>query len=150
MEWGNSFCLSLIDPRTNDWPLISSPVPGLTIIGLYLYFVNSWGPRFMKDRKPFQFKNTLIVYNFVQVLISVYLFTEVSDDEPKWSSKSRNWCKLLCSTGHERWMAETLQLEMSTSWLLEVRNGNESKFTAFVFQILVNIDDAISVWLWPC
>lgn len=67
-----------LDPRTNDWPLIKSPVPGLTILGLYLYFVNSWGPRFMKDRKPFQFKNTLLVYNFVQVLISVYLFTEVS------------------------------------------------------------------------
>lgn len=67
------------DPRTNDWPLIKSPVPGLTIIGLYLYFVNSWGPRFMKDRKPFQFKNTLIAYNFIQVLISVYLFTEVSE-----------------------------------------------------------------------
>lgn len=69
---------SRLDPRTNDWPLIKSPVPGLTILGLYLYFVNSWGPRFMKDRKPYQFKNTLLVYNFVQVLISVYLFTEVS------------------------------------------------------------------------
>ncbi|CRK86858.1 CLUMA_CG000683, isoform A [Clunio marinus] len=68
--------IELADPRTNDWPLIKSPMPGLTIIGLYLYFINSWGPRFMKDRKPFQFKNTLIVYNFLQVLVSVYLFTE--------------------------------------------------------------------------
>ena len=73
------FNLSSLDPRTNNWPLIASPVPGLSILGLYLYFVNSWGPRFMKDRKPFIFKNTLIVYNFVQVLISVYLFTEVSN-----------------------------------------------------------------------
>lgn len=32
----------------------------------------------MKDRKPFLMKNTLIVYNFIQVLISVYLFVEVS------------------------------------------------------------------------
>lgn len=68
----------LADPRTNDWPLIKSPVPGLTIIGLYLYFVNSWGPRYMKDRKPYQFKNTLIIYNFIQVIISFYLFFEVS------------------------------------------------------------------------
>jgi elongation of very long chain fatty acids protein 7 len=67
-----------LDPRTNDWPLIKSPVPGLTIIGLYLYFVNSWGPRYMKDRKPYQFKHTLIAYNFIQVLISFYLFFEVS------------------------------------------------------------------------
>ena len=57
--------------------MIASPVPGMTIIGLYLYFVNSWGPRYMKDRKPFVLKGTLIAYNFIQVMISVYLFTEV-------------------------------------------------------------------------
>lgn len=68
--------IDLADPRTNDWPLIKSPVPPMTIIGIYLYFVNFWGPRFMKDRKPYQFKNTLIVYNFLQVLVSVYLFVE--------------------------------------------------------------------------
>lgn len=67
------------DPRTNDWPLVKSPVGPMTIIGLYLLFVNKWGPAYMKDRKPFQFKTLMIVYNFVQVLISVYLFTEVSD-----------------------------------------------------------------------
>jgi elongation of very long chain fatty acids protein 7 len=58
--------------------LIRSPFPGLTIIALYLYFVNVAGPRFMKDRKPFTMKKTLIVYNFLQVLVSVYLFVEVS------------------------------------------------------------------------
>lgn len=68
--------VELADDRTNDWPLMKSPVPGLTIIGLYLYFVNYAGPRFMKDRKPFQMKKTLIVYNFLQVLVSVYLFVE--------------------------------------------------------------------------
>lgn len=73
--WDHIF-VELADPRTNDWPLVKSPVPGLTIIGLYLYFVNSWGPRYMKDRKPYQFKNTLIIYNFIQVIISFYLFFE--------------------------------------------------------------------------
>ncbi|XP_070490444.1 very long chain fatty acid elongase 7 [Chironomus tepperi] len=68
--------VDLADKRTNDWPMIRSPLPGLTIIGLYLYFVNSWGPRFMKDRKPFQMQKTLIAYNFIQVLVSVYLFVE--------------------------------------------------------------------------
>lgn len=58
--------------------MIASPVPGMAIIGLYLYFVTSWGPRYMKDRKPFVLKGTLIAYNFIQVMISVYLFTEVS------------------------------------------------------------------------
>lgn len=72
--------ISITDQRTNHWPLIGSPVPPMTIIGIYLYFVNFWGPRFMKDRKPYQFKNTLIVYNFLQVMVSVYLFVEVSHE----------------------------------------------------------------------
>lgn len=65
------------DARTNDWPLIKSPLPGLTILILYLYFVNSWGPRYMANRKPFKLETVLIVYNFIQVLVSCYIFYEV-------------------------------------------------------------------------
>lgn len=32
----------------------------------------------MKDRKPFELKNTLIIYNIVQVILSVILVVEVS------------------------------------------------------------------------
>lgn len=35
------------------------------------------GPRFMENRKPFELKNVLIVYNFLQVLFSAWLFYEV-------------------------------------------------------------------------
>ncbi|XP_055597861.1 elongation of very long chain fatty acids protein AAEL008004 [Uranotaenia lowii] len=69
----------LADPRTNHWPLIASPVPGLTIIASYLYFVLNFGPKYMANRKPFQMQRTLVVYNFAQVLISVYLFVEGLD-----------------------------------------------------------------------
>lgn len=31
----------------------------------------------MKDRKPFELKNTLIIYNIVQVILSVILVIEV-------------------------------------------------------------------------
>ena len=63
----------LADPRTNDWPLMKSPVPGLTIIASYLYFCLNFGPKYMANRKPFQMQKTLILYNFIQVLVSVYL-----------------------------------------------------------------------------
>lgn len=72
------FFYNFIDPRTNSWPFISSPVPGLTILGAYLYFVLSWGPRYMANRKPFKLEKTLIVYNFIQVIASTYIFVEVS------------------------------------------------------------------------
>lgn len=66
-----------VDHRTNDWPLIGSPFPGLTIIGAYLYFVLAWGPKYMANRKPYKLEKLLIVYNFVQVLVSSYIFYEV-------------------------------------------------------------------------
>nr|CAD7602474.1 unnamed protein product [Timema genevievae] len=67
------------DPRTNDWFLIKSPTPGLTIMASYLFFVLSWGPRYMKHRKPFELTNILILYNFLQVVFSVYIFCEGLD-----------------------------------------------------------------------
>ncbi|XP_017777180.1 PREDICTED: elongation of very long chain fatty acids protein AAEL008004-like [Nicrophorus vespilloides] len=64
----------LADPRTNEWFLIANPFPGLAIIAAYLYFVLSWGPRYMENRKPYQLKHTLIGYNLIQVTISIYIF----------------------------------------------------------------------------
>lgn len=65
------------DQRTNHWPLISSPVPGLTILGAYLYFTLSWGPKYMANRKPLKLERMLIVYNLIQVIASTYIFYEV-------------------------------------------------------------------------
>ncbi|XP_016845633.1 elongation of very long chain fatty acids protein AAEL008004 isoform X2 [Nasonia vitripennis] len=66
----------LSDPRTRDWFLLTSPIPGIGIMVAYLYFVLSWGPRHMEHRKPFVLKHTLVIYNFFQVLLSFWLFYE--------------------------------------------------------------------------
>lgn len=68
--------VELADERTNDWPLMRNPLPGLTIIIAYLYFVLKAGPRWMANRKPFQMNKLLIVYNFLQVIFSVALVYE--------------------------------------------------------------------------
>lgn len=75
----NYIFVDLADARTNDWPLIKSPVPGLTIIAAYLFFVLSWGPRYMANRKPFKLERTLIVYNLIQVIVSTWLVYEALD-----------------------------------------------------------------------
>lgn len=36
------------------------------------------GPRFMENRKPYELKNCLVLYNLFQVLFSSWLFYEVS------------------------------------------------------------------------
>lgn len=65
------------DPRVKDWFMMHSPVPTVIIVGIWLYFVTRLGPKLMENRKPFSLKNTLLVYNFLNVLISIYLFNEV-------------------------------------------------------------------------
>jgi elongation of very long chain fatty acids protein 7 len=65
------------DPRTKSWFLSNTPGPLMLILVSYLYFCLYAGPQYMKNRKPFQLKNTLIVYNLVQVIFSVVLVVEV-------------------------------------------------------------------------
>lgn len=48
------------------------------ILLCYLFFVLYLGPRIMANRKPFQLKEAMIVYNFALVALSIYIVYEVS------------------------------------------------------------------------
>ena len=72
----SSCCL---DSRTDDWMLMSSPLPQTIIIAVYIYFVTSLGPRLMENRKAFDLKGVLVVYNFSVVALSLYMCYEVSE-----------------------------------------------------------------------
>jgi len=37
----------------------------------------------MANRKPYNLETTLIVYNFIQVIVSIYIFVEVSHIKKK-------------------------------------------------------------------
>lgn len=67
------------DPRVNDWFLMSGPMPTVCICLTYAFVVKIVGPKLMEDRKPFQLRKTLIVYNLFQVLFSSWLFYEAMD-----------------------------------------------------------------------
>ncbi|XP_068166420.1 elongation of very long chain fatty acids protein 7a isoform X2 [Antennarius striatus] len=55
---------------------MSSPLPQTIIILLYIYFCTSLGPRIMENRKAFELKKVLIVYNFSVVALSLYMIYE--------------------------------------------------------------------------
>lgn len=55
------------------WFLMSSPLPVLSILVVYLYFVIKLGPQLMRNRQAFELKRILVVYNLYQVLFSVWL-----------------------------------------------------------------------------
>ncbi|CAB1416997.1 unnamed protein product [Pleuronectes platessa] len=64
------------DSRTGNWFLMSSPLPQTIVIAAYIYFVVSLGPRLMENRKAFDLKKVLIVYNFGVVALSLYMCYE--------------------------------------------------------------------------
>ncbi|XP_046390314.1 elongation of very long chain fatty acids protein 7-like [Ischnura elegans] len=63
------------DPRVTGWLLLKSPVPLIVIFVFYMGLV-FFGPRFMKNRKPFNIKHVLLIYNFSQIMLSFYIFKE--------------------------------------------------------------------------
>lgn len=56
---------------------MSSPIPGLLICMLYVYIVEIGLPKFMEKRKPMEFRNLMVAYNFAMVALSGYIFVEV-------------------------------------------------------------------------
>lgn len=79
VEYWDYVFVDLGDPRTNDWPLLGSPIPGLLILASYLFFVLYAGPRYMTNRKPYNLNNILVVYNAIQVYVSVWIVWEALD-----------------------------------------------------------------------
>ncbi|KAJ3626133.1 hypothetical protein MTP99_016651 [Tenebrio molitor] len=65
------------DPRLAQVPMMSSPISTIAISLAYIYFAKFLGPQLMKNRKPFQLKKVILVYNLLQVLLSTYLFYEM-------------------------------------------------------------------------
>lgn len=72
-----SHFLPFPDNRSKAYPLVDNPIPTVALVLIYLSIVMVIGPLWMRDRKPFNLKNTLIYYNAFQVVLSGYMFYEV-------------------------------------------------------------------------
>lgn len=80
MDWLNKLQTFLDqngDPRVQDWPLMKSPFPTWIICISFAYLMKVQGPKLMKDRKPFELRRWIIVYNFLQVVFSSWLVFEL-------------------------------------------------------------------------
>ncbi|KAL3869666.1 hypothetical protein ACJMK2_042330 [Sinanodonta woodiana] len=77
--WHNGLAVRKSDPRTKNWPLLEgTPVPVWIITVIYLLFVYL-GPKWMKNRNPYNLQTFMIVYNLSLVGLSVYMFVEVAN-----------------------------------------------------------------------
>ncbi|KAK8765575.1 hypothetical protein V5799_031819 [Amblyomma americanum] len=59
------------DPRTRDYPVVTSPLFMFTVLASYLYFVKVAGPRWMKNREPFKILSIVRIYNLILVAVGM-------------------------------------------------------------------------------
>ncbi|CAN8019112.1 unnamed protein product [Ixodes persulcatus] len=67
---------SLRDPRTFGWSFTSDPKYIFSVCLGYLYLVKIAGPRWMTNRKPFNLKSVIMVYNLFQVIANAFFFVQ--------------------------------------------------------------------------
>ncbi|KAH0944874.1 hypothetical protein HN011_003725 [Eciton burchellii] len=55
---------------------MNSPLSLILLIGCYLYFIYSFGPKYMEKRQPFKVDRLVQIYDFLQIILSLVIFVE--------------------------------------------------------------------------
>lgn len=67
------------DERVRGYPLMQSPIQMTLILLSYVFLVLYTGPRFMANRKPYDLKTPMFIYNLCMVFFNAYIVYEVRD-----------------------------------------------------------------------
>ncbi|KAJ3629153.1 hypothetical protein MTP99_013566 [Tenebrio molitor] len=62
------------DPRTQNYFLMSSPLPLFFILATYVSFIFKIGPAVMKNRQPVNLDKVMMVYNWAQIILNATIF----------------------------------------------------------------------------
>ena len=112
------------DTRVKSYALVDNPLPTIALVLVYLSWVLIIGPFYMRDKKPYSLRNTLIYYNAFQVLLSAYMFCEVGKifvllpniyNKPDVQSRQLNFSVSLSFSAFNGGMDERIQLHMPNS-----------------------------------
>ena len=57
--------------------MVSSPFPSFFLTIAYIFLVEYGIPKYMENRKPYELRKFMIIYNFSMVALSGYVFLEV-------------------------------------------------------------------------
>lgn len=69
-----NYVLTLRDPRTVGWGLVADAKFMFPLLFGYIYVVKIGGPRWMMNRKPFELKPVIMVYNLSMVIANIFFF----------------------------------------------------------------------------
>ncbi|KAL5015665.1 hypothetical protein ScPMuIL_005254 [Solemya velum] len=141
------------DPRTKDWFLLQdNPFPVWILTALYLGFVYV-GPKVMKDRKPFDLRWLMVIYNLSLVGLSVYMFLEIllgvldanydllcaKFDKESWADpKERRIANVLW------WYFISKAIELNDTVLMILRK----KFNQVTFLHWFHHATMLNIWWW--
>ncbi|XP_046679316.1 elongation of very long chain fatty acids protein AAEL008004-like [Homalodisca vitripennis] len=63
----------LADPRTVNYPMVSTPFIIIAIVAVYNIFVQCVGPWWMAGRKPYNLKPLIVLYDCIQIVVNFWL-----------------------------------------------------------------------------
>ena len=137
------------DKRMDEYPLMGNPLHTAVICCIYVYLIAIAGPKYMKDRKPMNIRSFLIVYNASMVVLSLYMFVQVSGNilrntfyDQKLQSALLIITILRSLLGASWWFVEWLQFFLPACWFLRELQGKDydARFLRF-FHIEIHRND---------
>lgn len=71
-------------PLLDSWPLYNDPSSVAIILMSYMFFVLYLGPKLMENRKPFNLRHVIVLYNAVQVFFNCYMLKRSMVEPTFW------------------------------------------------------------------
>jgi GNS1/SUR4 family len=65
------------DPLIDSWFFMTTPLPMISLIMIYLWFIFKIGPEFMKHKKPFSLTWVIRLYNIFQVIACIAFIVKI-------------------------------------------------------------------------
>ncbi|CAN7998837.1 unnamed protein product [Ixodes hexagonus] len=142
------------DPRTRDYPLVVNPFFVFPLIMSYLYFVKVAGPRWMKNREPFEITNIVRLYNVGMVVVNARFLHMVLKTTYLPGGRYSLWCQ-----GITGYMDEELTQYYKYGWFfVAVRYVDFLDTVFFVLRkkfrqithlhVIHHTIVAVNVWFW--
>ncbi|CAH1373746.1 unnamed protein product [Tenebrio molitor] len=104
IEKYNYVFYDLGDPRVKNWAPISSPLPTLFLIGIYLLLVYVVLPRHMATKNPYSLKTVIYYYNIFQIVACATLIYKIVTPltEPSYVIKCEHFSYSLSTRSMKR------------------------------------------------
>ncbi|XP_002399478.3 elongation of very long chain fatty acids protein AAEL008004 [Ixodes scapularis] len=142
------------DPRTRDYPLVMNPLFVFPLVIFYVYFVKVLGPRWMKNREPFQIVNLIRFYNLAMVFLNARFLYIVLINTYLPGGRYSLWCQ-----GITGYMDDQLaQYYKSGWWYVAVRYADfldtvffvlRKKFTHIThLHVIHHTIIGVNTWFW--